>query len=61
MSLPFKISDRSVKAVSLLARKSGDNKAMTTDKIGPRLEFLAGVVPEGHILSPGEAKHLRPQ
>lgn len=60
MSLPFKISDRSVEAVSSLARKPGNMKAMRTDKISPRLEFLAGIVPGGHVLSPGEAKHLHP-
>ena len=57
---PLKISDESAKAVSLLARKSGDIKAMRTDRISPRLEFLAGTVPEGYVLSLGEAKHLRP-
>lgn len=57
---PLKISDRSVKAVSLLARKSGDIKAVRTDRTSPRLEFLAGTVPEGHVLSPVEAKHLHP-
>lgn len=60
MSLPLKMSDRSAKAVSLLARKSGDIKAVRTDRISPRLEFLFGIVPEGYVLSPGEVTHLRP-
>lgn len=44
----------------MLARKSGDFKVVRTDRTSPRLEFLAGTVPEGHVLSPVEAKHLHP-
>lgn len=62
MSGPFKISNsfRSVEATSSLARKPGDVRSCENRQNSPRLEFLTGRVPEGHVLGLGEAKHLHP-
>lgn len=62
MSGHFKISVsfKYAEATSSLAWKPGDVKSCKNRQKSPRLEFLAGRVPEGHVLGLGEAKHLHP-